>query len=267
MVQKNKYIWTNETATTLGIVFANNRMKYHELNMEPKIKEFCNCLKRWKRHSLSLIGKITVIKTFALPKIIYPLTVLENPPIEYINLIKKSMIDFIWDSKPPKIKLKTIIQDYTKGGLKMIEIESFIKAIKAGWVKRLSDTDNIGDWKNFYLTELHNYGGVSFFKCNINSNDTKQLKFKSKFLTEIVTSWADINFNNEVECYLKQFLWNNSNIKHNNKTLYYHEWHELGIDQIEKIFDKRLNNFFYIPTFKKYVQIKKLRVFKILYTY
>ena len=187
---KNKYIWTNETATTLGIVFANNRMKIHELNIEPKIKEFCNCLKRWKRHSLSLIGKITVIKTFALPKIIYPLTVLENPPIEYINLIKKSMLDFIWDGKPAKIKMKTLIQDYTKGGLKMIEIESFIKAIKAGWVKRLSDTDNIGDWKSIYLTELHNYGGVSFFKCNINSNDTKNMKFRSLFLSEIVTTWG-----------------------------------------------------------------------------
>ena len=77
--------------------------------------------------------------------------------------------------------MKTLIQDYTKGGLKMIEIESFIKAIKAGWVKRLSDTDNIGDWKSIYLTELHNYGGVSFFKCNINSNDTKNMKFRSLF--------------------------------------------------------------------------------------
>lgn len=45
--------------------------------MEPKIKEFCNCL--------SLIGKITLIKTFALPKTIYPLIVLENPPLEVIT--------------------------------------------------------------------------------------------------------------------------------------------------------------------------------------
>ena len=40
----DKFIWTNETASTLGIVFANNRLKYQELNIEPKIKELCNCL-------------------------------------------------------------------------------------------------------------------------------------------------------------------------------------------------------------------------------
>ena len=41
----NKFIWTIETVLTLGIIIANNRLKYKELNIEPKIKEFCNCLK------------------------------------------------------------------------------------------------------------------------------------------------------------------------------------------------------------------------------
>ena len=184
----DKFIWTNDTASTLGIVFANNRLKYQELNIEPKIKEFCNCLKRWKRHKLSLLGKITVIKTFALPKIIYPLTVLETPNLEYINLIKKSMFDFLWDGKPDKINRKTIVQDYKNGGLKMIEIDSFIKSIKAGWVKRLSNEHNSGDWKTIYLKELQNLGGLFFFKCNINSNDAKKIHVKSKFLKEIITS-------------------------------------------------------------------------------
>ena len=67
----------------------NNKQLHHELNLLPKIKEFCNCLNTWKKHKLSLIGKVMVIKTFALPKLIYPLTVLETPPIDNINIIKK----------------------------------------------------------------------------------------------------------------------------------------------------------------------------------
>ena len=58
------------------------------LNILPKIDAFCNCLKQWQHRKLSLIGKITVIKSFAFPKLIYPLTALPSPPEIYIKKIK-----------------------------------------------------------------------------------------------------------------------------------------------------------------------------------
>ena len=51
-----------------------------EQNLYPKLNDFTNCLKRWQHRKLTLMGKITVIKTFALPKLIYPFTVLLDPP-------------------------------------------------------------------------------------------------------------------------------------------------------------------------------------------
>ena len=116
--RKSNYNFKYINASTLGITFCNKKTLYHELNLLPKIKEFSNCLNRWKKHNLSLIGKKTVIKTFALPKLIYPLTVLENPSVEHINIINKNMFDFLWDNKPDKINRKTIIQNYENGGLK-----------------------------------------------------------------------------------------------------------------------------------------------------
>ena len=44
------------------------------------------------------MGKITVVKTFALPKHIYPLTVLNNPPVDILKKIKLEIFSFIWDS-------------------------------------------------------------------------------------------------------------------------------------------------------------------------
>lgn len=61
-------------------------------------------LNKWNNHNLTLIGKITVIKTFAIPKIICPLTVLKNPPEEVISLIIKSLFHFLWDGKPEKMQ-------------------------------------------------------------------------------------------------------------------------------------------------------------------
>ena len=144
----------SDKASTLGIVFTNDKNKYHKLNLQPKIKEFENCLNRWKTHKLSLIGKTTVIKNFALPKLIYPLTVLNNPSVEVINLIKKYMLDFLWDGKPDKISRKTKIQDYENNGLKMIDIDIYIKSIKAGRVKRLANASHTDDWKHIYTEQL-----------------------------------------------------------------------------------------------------------------
>ena len=50
-----------------------------EQNLYPKLNDFTYCLKRWQHRKLTLMGKITVIKTFALPKLIYPFTALLDP--------------------------------------------------------------------------------------------------------------------------------------------------------------------------------------------
>ena len=74
-----RFKWTSESAKTLGIIFSNDKTKLIKNNLLPKLNDFVNCLKRWNHRILSLIGKVTVVKTFALPKLIYPLTVLDNP--------------------------------------------------------------------------------------------------------------------------------------------------------------------------------------------
>ena len=46
--------------------------------------DFEKCLLQWRHRKLTLMGKIVVIKSYALPKLIYPLTSLPNPPKETI---------------------------------------------------------------------------------------------------------------------------------------------------------------------------------------
>ena len=45
------------------------------------------------------MGKITDVNTFALPKLIYPFTVLENPAVETLD---ERFFKFIWIGKPDK---------------------------------------------------------------------------------------------------------------------------------------------------------------------
>ena len=76
----DKYKWNINQALALGIILSNNAKIITEINFKDKMLEFEACLERWKKWNLSLIGKITVLKTFAIPKLLFPLTVLESPP-------------------------------------------------------------------------------------------------------------------------------------------------------------------------------------------
>jgi len=64
------------------ITFTNDVSSKTELNVKPLINSMKHCLCSWKTWNLSLGGNNAVLKTFALPKIVYPLTVLQNPDLD-----------------------------------------------------------------------------------------------------------------------------------------------------------------------------------------
>jgi hypothetical protein len=96
-LEHKQFQWSSEKAKALGIVFTTKRNMSLKLNLDPKIEEFKTCLKQWQHRTLTLLGKVTVIKTYALPKLIYPLTVLNTPPQHTIKQINDIMFDYLWD--------------------------------------------------------------------------------------------------------------------------------------------------------------------------
>ena len=52
-------------------------------------------------------------------------------PENFGKRVDKTILDFIWDNKPQKIKTNTLIGDRNVGGLKMSEFESMNKALNA----------------------------------------------------------------------------------------------------------------------------------------
>ena len=61
------------------------------------------------------------------------------------------LLRFLRGDKNDKIKQNTIINDYEKGGLKMIDVLNFNKALKLqGSEKKCLDNDNHAKWKCFF---------------------------------------------------------------------------------------------------------------------
>ena len=170
-MKHRKFSWNSNKASCLGMVFKTNRENSLSSNLEPKIIEFEKCLMQWRHRKLSLMGKIVVIKSYALPKLIYPLTSLPNPPKETIKRIEKMMYDFIWDGKPDKTKREILTSDYDKGGLRMIDIEKFIWSLKISWVKRILQTESNSLLKHLYENVFKQFGGNILFECNFREAD------------------------------------------------------------------------------------------------
>ena len=63
-------------------------------------------------------------------------------------------------------------------------------------------------------------------------------------LSEILTAWSNVNFTKTIKTVHNQILWNNSNIKTENKTIFFKKMYEAGIIKVEDIFNKRQNVFY-----------------------
>ena len=100
------------------------------------------------------MGKITVIKSMHFQKLVYVLSSLPDLTKQTIKRIETIGYDFLWDSKPAKIKRETLTMDYEKGGLKMMDLETFIKSLKICWIKRMTESEDNGILKNIYLSKL-----------------------------------------------------------------------------------------------------------------
>ena len=260
-----KFAWTSECASALGITFYNNVLDTVKNNINKKVKEFQTTLKQWLHRKLTLMGKITVVKTYALPKLIYPLTVLNNPNMKLIEDLQKDIFKFIWNGKPDKIKRSILYQQYEFGGLKLTNLKLFLQATKANWVKRYLDETNNGQWKVFIKHKIAKYGNKLIFDCELDETFIKIISDNDIFLNNILSAWINVqeSFNtNKTKLIAKTIIWNNKDITQNGKTYFYNKWYEKGIMYLEHLFDYRTKTFYDFNFFSGLYDINQTEYFK-----
>ena len=77
----------------------------------------------WKNRKLTLIGRINIVKTLGLSKLIFNSSNL-TLPLNLSDTINNMIFNCIWDGKPPKIKKMNIIGEKNKGGVKLFGFTS-----------------------------------------------------------------------------------------------------------------------------------------------
>ena len=181
--------WPKEPILFLGIFFSHNCTLAEELNFGAKVRELEQTLNTWKRRKLTLYGKINIVKTLGLSKLIYNASVL-NVPKQYVEQINKITLNFIWDGKPAKIKRSTIIGERRKGGLKMCDFAIMEKALKIAWIKRIQN-ELPSSWKIIPDVMVQQHGNLFFLtRCNYDPN-MLSLENLSPFYRSILLYWHD----------------------------------------------------------------------------
>ena len=220
-----------------------NRPKYHalsELYRKGKKKKKCiSILECWKFRRLPLLGKIVVLKSLVALQLVYILSPLQTNH-EATNEINSMFYAFLGNGKGDKVKRKVMNNDYTNGGLKILDIASFNKALKVVCIKKDLDAENNCKWKCFFDLQLEKFGGNALPKGNVNLKDIKDLKISATFVKKKVEIWSEVCFVEKItsdDHFLSSPLLHNSLIRIQNKPVMYYDWISKGITQVKHLLD------------------------------
>ena len=122
-------------------------------------------------------------------QLVYKLAPLQtdHKAIKEINVL---FYKFLWDERGDKIKRNVMINDFSEGGLKMIDIESFNKSLKSSWIKKYLDPEYSSSWKSFFDLELQSHRGKTIFLGNLTRKDACCfIEVSDPFIKEILEIW------------------------------------------------------------------------------
>ena len=231
---QRKIKWARRKA--LGIWFSTCKGETVKLNYDERKEKLDKLIENWQFRRLTLLGKITVIKSLLASQLVYILTPLptQQKALEEIN---RALYTFLWDGRGDKIKRTEMIDDYEKGGLKMLDIQIFNRALKSIWIQKYLDDNNTGKWKLIFDFYLSKQGGKHLFSGNLRTKDVQNLGLGNEFLNEILCIWAEINFQETLCDFQNSPLWHNSLIRVANQSFFFEKWSNKSINCIKNLLD------------------------------
>ena len=185
--------WMRDKVKTLGVWLSTDPVLMMKANYDEKLTKLKASLDCWEMRRLSLLGKITVLKSLTVSQLVYILSPLPTDH-EAVKEVNNRFYNFLWGGRGDKIKRNIMISNYEQGGLKMIDVISFAKALKSNWIKKYLDKNNLAKWKLFFDSHLPDFGGATIFEGNLNQKDLLTVGISDPFLLELLQIWSEIAF-------------------------------------------------------------------------
>ena len=228
----NKLKWVKEIKI-LGIYFKSNISNITEFNLDKKLILLENEIAQWNRRFITPLGKITVIKSLLLSKLVHLFIALPSPSSKYIKEIERILYCFLWSNKPDRIKRAKVVQKYEFDGLRMIDITLFLHTLKLSWIHRLANSTSA--WvKIARLEQLEPLKVLTYSTAKL-----KQIKanMRNIFWSQVMESLIHLNQLVKLEPadVLKEQIWFSDSTKF--KTSIIPRWDSQGLRFIGDLFN------------------------------
>ena len=147
---------------------------------------------------------------------IYPSSVICTPH-EVIKEFNSLIFRFLWKGND-KVTRRSTYAPYDQGGLKMLDYDNIVKALRLSWLKRIVDPDYFGFWKSYLDHLLVNEGGLFLIQCNY---DINRVTISAIFYRELLDWWSKLREVKDPDNIHKYILWNNKEIRIDGKSVLY----------------------------------------------
>ena len=190
--------WSPHPIKILGIYIHPNWEKMHNKNYDKLLEKVKDILLSWSYRSLSPLDRVVAVNNLVNSLFTHKFLAIPSPNKQFFQTYKNLITEFIWGKKTSTIAYDKLIQNYTKMGLKLIDLEVKDIAVKAMWPVRWKERDHVQmKWLYHHLPLKDN----RIWYCNLDPKDISQLEGYSHKLPSynIIKAWAQYSYVGVVE--------------------------------------------------------------------
>ena len=213
-----QFDWNPLRFRLLGIDFTTDLRNITQINLESKLNMMRTEMKNWQKRKLTPFGKVIVIKSLLLSRIINVLTALPNPPPSMIKRLQEELSEFLWDGKRSKIKKEISMQETTLGGIGMPDVNKFIQSLKITWLKRAANGSQT--WNKLLNNTLPSFNLI--YKIGPRIVETFRKNYSNPFWNDVFMAFLEFSIKitpNTVDDFLACSFLYNDNIKIGHKII------------------------------------------------
>ena len=182
-----------------------------KLNFEEKKQKIKDSVHSWSKRSLTLLGKVTIIKSLIIPQITYLLSILPNPEISYFKEIDKVIFSFLWDNKPPKLSRTMVLRKIAFGRLNVPDIYAYSKSVKFHWLQKVLNVPLkvLGKVQLRFPVLGNNF----IFNCNLKPKNIENVPIKNTFWRDLLKYFFELRSKTTEPLQGDSIIWFNSLLK------------------------------------------------------